>query len=361
MSSKLKGLFIFFILLCPLLAQYNFDFANTTDTVVVDTAFMEFYFRLENTGTLPDTYAFDCRVVDSVPGWFASYCAGGLCTVPGYMIYEYLGVDEMDTTVHVEVYPTQDSGVAIYNLHVQSIFEPTLKDSITVFAVYGIPGQYSFDFDILTDTIMADTGMVEFQFYIENTGTSPDTYAFDLRVLDSVPGWDESFHVDGVWALPGTILTEYLGVWAIDSALYVRVDPTREGTEVLNLHVSSTANPGLEDSITMYVVFHDPGIEEYIHRVNNKPMLRIHPNPFKNRTDIRLEIPDMSDKMHLEIYDVSGRLVKQFLLPTPYSLVPTAVSWDGKDELGLELPQGVYVVRLECQDVILTDKTILLR
>jgi flagellar hook assembly protein FlgD len=90
-------------------------------------------------------------------------------------------------------------------------------------------------------------------------------------------------------------------------------------------------------------------------------MLMIYPNPFKNRTDIRLEIPDISDKMHLEIYDVSGRLVKQFLLPTPYSLVPTAVSWDGKDELGLELPQGVYVVRLECQDVILTDKTILLR
>ncbi|KPJ73164.1 hypothetical protein AMJ52_04170 [candidate division TA06 bacterium DG_78] len=361
MNGKLKGgLFILFILLCPLLAQYNFDFSNTTDTIVVDSMDMFFHFELKNTGSLPDSYEIDCQIIDSVPNWTVILCAGGFCGPPSIR-YVYLDVGEVDTTISIDVFITPDSGMEVINLHVQSVFEPSLMDSITVFAVYGTPGQYSFDFTCLSDTVIADTGMVEFHFSIENTGTSSDTYAFDLRIVDSIPGWDESFYVDGVWADPGTILTEYLGVWAVDSAIYVRVDPAGDGTEILNLHVSSTANPGLRDSITMYVIFQDPGVEEYIHGVDYKTMLRIYPNPFKYKTDINYSIGHDAQSIELKIYDVSGQLVKEFPSFTPNALHPTLVTWDGKDDFGRKLPQGVYIVRLICQDLILTDKTILLR
>lgn len=372
MERKLHIVVFSFILMCPLLAQYSFDFTNTSDTIVIDTLEMKFYFRLENTGTLPDSYTIDCRwVSDSIPGWFELYCAGGLCTWPGIIVYEYLDVGGVDSLIDIQVFPTSDSGMEVLNLHVQSVFEPSLVDSITVYAVYGTPGQYGFDFSCLSDTVMVDTAVVEFQFRLENTGTSSDTYTFDLRVIDSVPGWTESFFVDGVWADPGDQLTEYLGIWVVDTAIYVRVDPEGYGTEVLNLHVESTTNPDLKDSINIYVIAADPGVEEYTDNTHYRPLLQIYPNPFKNKTDIRLQpapssgarpgITDMGNNVELKIYDISGCLVKQLLLTTPNSLFPTVVSWDGKNDMDRKLPTGVYFIRLVSEDFILTDKAILLR
>jgi hypothetical protein len=249
----------------------------------------------------------------------------------------------------------------VLNLHVQSVFEPSLVDSITVYAVYGTPGQYGFDFSCLSDTVMIDTAVVEFQFRLENTGTSSDTYSFDLRVIDSVAGWTESFFVDGVWADPGDQLTEYLGIWAVDTAIYVRVDPEGYGTEVLNLHVESTTNPDLKDSINIYVIATDPGVEEHTDNTHYRPLLQIYPNPFKNKTEITYSVGRGAKSAKMKIYDVTGRLIKNLALHTAYSLLPTVVSWDGKNDMGRKLPTGVYFIRLVSEDFILTDKAILLR
>jgi hypothetical protein len=81
------------------------------------------------------------------------------------------------------------------------------------------------------------------------------------------------------------------------------------------------------------------------------------PNPFHDNTEIRFTIQDSRSieqefrnpnfetrKPTLKIYDAAGRLVKDFLLPTTYYLLPTAVSWDGTDDAGTKLPSGVYFV-----------------
>ena len=120
---------------CMLFAQYNFDFACTDDTIQSGTDLIEFHFRLENTGSLPDSYAVDCRIIDSVPGWFEVFCAGGGCAEPGIILYDYLNPGEIDSFVKISVWPTPGYAVEILNLHVQSVAEPTLLDSINVYAV----------------------------------------------------------------------------------------------------------------------------------------------------------------------------------------------------------------------------------
>ena len=365
MERKLKIMLIaLFVSVSSLSAQYDFDFNCVSDTIEIDTSAMEFFFRLENTGTLPDTYAIDCRLIDSVPGWDEMFCAGGLCTWPGVIIHEYLGVGEADTLIDIQVYPSQDSGMDVLNLHVQSVFNPGLKDSITVYAVYGVPGQYSFDFSCLGDTIIADSMMVEFQFRLENTGTSPDTYAFDLRVVDSVPGWIESFFVDGEWANPGAILSEYLGIWGADTAIYVRVDPsTGPGTEKLNLLVQSMTNPDLSDSINIYVIS-NAAIKEYPIAPGKKPVLQVYPNPFTGLTDINFHFGGLryaGEALSLRIYNSSGRMVKQFENLSNENAEVSHLIWYGDDESGSTLPSGIYFIRLASPEFVLTDKIILIR
>jgi hypothetical protein len=93
-------------------------------------------------------------------------------------------------------------------------------------------------------------------------------------------------------------------------------------------------------------------------------VLEISPNPCRQITDIRYAIWDEKAKENdtaLKIYDTSGRLVRDFSLPTAYSLVPTAISWNGTDQSGHRLPAGVYFVELTAGDRTLTEKIVKLR
>ncbi|MGB3341751.1 MAG: T9SS type A sorting domain-containing protein [bacterium] len=123
------------VMVCAAFAQYGFDFMCMDDTIQSGSDLIEFHFRLENTGSLPDSYAVDCRVIDSVPGWFEIFCAGGACAEPGIILYDYLEVGAIDTFVKISVWPTSGYAVEILNLHIQSVAEPTLRDSINVYAV----------------------------------------------------------------------------------------------------------------------------------------------------------------------------------------------------------------------------------
>ena len=59
-------------------ASYAFEFSCRDDTVqqVQPGAVAEFGFTLANTGTVSDAYEFDCRVMQSVPSWYVTYCVG---------------------------------------------------------------------------------------------------------------------------------------------------------------------------------------------------------------------------------------------------------------------------------------------
>ena len=110
----------------------------------------------------------------------------------------------------------------------------------------------------------------------------------------------------------------------------------------------------LADAVML--VFHNAtGIkkaEERKEKREKRGQLKIFPNPFREKTSIRLTVngSQFTDKnCQLQIYNVSGRLVKSFSLPTAYSLLPTEITWDGRDNSGKEVPPGLYFIKIRDQ------------
>lgn len=108
------------------------------------------------------------------------------------------------------------------------------------------------------------------------------------------------------------------------------------------------------------------GIDEksYIIQAKYGPVLRITPNPFKEKTRIdfihkEAEKP-VSCEIIIKIYDIAGRFVKGL----PINITDHHagyVFWDGKNAYDKYLPQGIYFVKLETEHTSCLQKVILLR
>ena len=81
------------------------------------------------------------------------------------------------------------------------------------------------------------------------------------------------------------------------------------------------------------------GVAEYGTKIPD--LITVQPNPFHRITDIRYQI---SDNIHLKVFDASGRLVRDF---GRLSVIgnQSSVSWDGRDAAGNVLAPGVYFIR----------------
>jgi hypothetical protein len=92
-----------------------------------------------------------------------------------------------------------------------------------------------------------------------------------------------------------------------------------------------------------------------------EPILQIIPNPFSKLINISFGIGQRAEGQTLKIFDASGRLIKDFFLPTAYSSVPTTIKWSGTDRFDRPVPAGVYFVELTGGDESITEKVIKLR
>ena len=103
----------------------------------------------------------------------------------------------------------------------------------------------------------------------------------------------------------------------------------------------------------------DIGVEEHISSSRAQiPQLMVYPNPFGRKTDINYQITDGSNAS-LEIYDATGRLVRQF--NNTAMKQSNQVAWDGTDNKGQNLAAGVYFIRLNIDNQKLIKKAILLK
>jgi len=87
---------------------------------------------------------------------------------------------------------------------------------------------------------------------------------------------------------------------------------------------------------------------------------KVHPNPFSRITTIKYRLPE-GRKAGLRVYDAQGRLVKTFgrvqsLKPEVYKVI-----WDGTDNKGRKLPDGVYFLHLTAKKGPLVRKVMLVR
>jgi hypothetical protein len=87
-----------------------------------------------------------------------------------------------------------------------------------------------------------------------------------------------------------------------------------------------------------------------------------HPNPFNPTTEIRYQIADSGIPFHttLSVYNILGQevkiLVDEVKEPGFYT-----ITWDGKDESGLEVASGVYFYRLTTGEYSSTKRMVLMK
>jgi hypothetical protein len=74
------------------------------------------------------------------------------------------------------------------------------------------------------------------------------------------------------------------------------------------------------------------------------------PNPFADRTVVNYAL-GRAGNVKLSVYDASGKLVRELVSavqnPSSYS-----VAWDGRDDSGRRLANGVYVLRLDADRTV---------
>jgi hypothetical protein len=74
-----------------------------------------------------------------------------------------------------------------------------------------------------------------------------------------------------------------------------------------------------------------------------------HPNPFRRQTIFVYVLTDVARKVSLKIYTVSGKLIRTFEGYEMASPDYHEVVWDGNDEWGEEVANGVYFFRLKAE------------
>lgn len=120
---------------------------------------------------------------------------------------------------------------------------------------------------------------------------------------------------------------------------------------------------------TYYKFVVSTGIEEsQLPQSQNGICLMLYPNPFSKMINIRYIIHDarftiednQTSEISLQIYDATGRLVRDFSCLT-FNVKNLTVLWNGTDDSGNKLPPGVYFVRLHSLEKVFIQKIVKLK
>ncbi len=118
------------------------------------------------------------------------------------------------------------------------------------------------------------------------------------------------------------------------------------------------------DYFTCYL-YGMPGVKEHTINALGVTSLNVCPNPFMSSTDISYTIPysgyTTPSNSTLRIFDVTGRIVRNLSELLLLNGFQATLRWDGTDNKGRHVPNGVYFVALDSQSAHERVKVILVR
>ena len=89
------------------------------------------------------------------------------------------------------------------------------------------------------------------------------------------------------------------------------------------------------------------------------PDISVIPNPSSGSVEIRLSLSGPAP-VHARLMDASGRVIREFEEGL-MSVGDQRITWDGRDDLGRELPSGVYFCRVRVGEVTVAERVTLAR
>jgi hypothetical protein len=178
-----------------------------------------------------------------------------------------------------------------------------------------------------------------FHYNLKNTGTQTDTYRLVVNNLSN-PGWFAQVCIDQIcWPDSTDIILNPNQ----SSLVGVNIVPFSEGMSTADFRVKSVGNPNLTSfyQVTLYAGYTSSvpaGMSSGVFLEQNAP------NPVSSTTSIAFSLVKPAD-VSLDIFDVSGRLVRTLESGHREAGSHTA-TWNGLDEAGSRLANGVYYYRL---------------
>jgi len=194
-------------------------------------------------------------------------------------------------------------------------------------------------------------------FIFEATGDN--TYeiikTFTLPGGDYYGGYSDAGDVDGD-SIPEIVLEARQNVFIIKAAgndsFYIWDSLPGNGSgssiAVYDIDENGLSEIVISGNDETRIYEYDPGgIEEARSKIQ-EARLKVYPNPFSKMTKISFGKGHGAMGMELKIYDVSGRMIKQFDYPTIRQ--SDQITWYGDDECGRVVAQGIYFIRVENVD-----------
>jgi parallel beta-helix repeat protein len=102
-------------------------------------------------------------------------------------------------------------------------------------------------------------------------------------------------------------------------------------------------------------------IEEVDEIISKVMFISVYPNLFSNNLVIEYSTGKANQSAEIDIFDVTGRIIKSFKLETSHSQLATSLVWDGCDERGRTVASGIYFCRLKVDERTMTKKVLRIR
>ncbi len=177
----------------------------------------------------------------------------------------------------------------------------------------------------------------------------PGDYYKIFHSVDTGYNWTEKFESETIniyyWRVKYTAGREPGSFYVIRS----RINPA--GDHVW-LYIDYSSDWG--ETFTTY--FHD--LDSTITSINQINQADFHlagyPNPFKDKTTIRFQLPNNCTDVVLNIYDINGILIKRYDVSGKKEL-----QWDGTDSKGKKVNGGVYYYSLFMENKILSTNKLI--
>jgi hypothetical protein len=293
-----------------------------------------------------------------------------------------------DTTVSADVVAVVDSsGLAIYSDSMTSvILAPGACDTLT-FTPWVVPFFHGFCYDIIISTLVPDDDPSNDTLSKQVCANCPAIRDVGVISIDDPP---DTVYADSTYPVMVTVVnfgdtTETFPVTVVVSSYvdtntvsslapgdtaqvtftnwtvppdtcdwtYTMMTTTLLGTD-MNA-VNDTMSKGV------FVICDTTGISEELHP-NIPAHFALHqsrPNPFSSTTEIRYALP-VESHVSLIIFDTSGRVIRRLVNGVEQEGFKRT-SWDGRDDLGVQVGSGIYFYKLNTSESSQTRKMILFR
>ena len=147
------------------------------------------------------------------------------------------------------------------------------------------------------------------------------------------------------------------------------IDNTEISFPIIGLHYlahgrfayGGSTNSGEIDALQLAQVLGNQTVVSILEKLPDKKnfSLKNYPNPFNPKTTIHFDLT-MNSHVILTIYNVLGQKVKT-LIDGEKTAGSYTFKWDGKDDKGLNVTSGIYLITLSTGTYSQTKKALLLK